>query len=43
MENRIFTIPAENIENLKLKIEKLNKKAVKLGCSPIESGKSLDK
>lgn len=31
-----FTIPAHNVDVLKTKLEKLNRRAVKLGCQPIQ-------
>lgn len=33
----IFRVPASNVPNLMDKLEKLNRKAAKLGCSPIET------
>lgn len=35
MENETYKIPARNLETLQTKLEKLNKKAVKLNCPPI--------
>jgi len=36
MENTTFKVPAENLGWLKEKLEKLNRRADKLGMSPIE-------
>jgi len=34
-ENNTFIIPESNLETLQAKINKLNKKAIKLHCEPI--------